>query len=89
MGCCYSFKYNGVYFSDVKLCEHQKDRKCNVKCLGCKLFTCEYLRKHGIRFALNKMSIALAFFTKKQRELLRTTFFVSKETVIETVMKGK
>ena len=89
MGCCYSFKYNGLYFSDVKLCEHQKDRKCDVKCLGCKLFTCDYLRNHGIRFTLNKMPIALAFFTKKQRELLRTTFFVSKETVIETVMKGK
>lgn len=88
MGCCYSFKYNGWKFSDVKLCEHQKDQKCNVKCLGCKLFTCDYLRKRGIRFTLEKMPVALAFFSKKQREILRTTFFVSKEEVINKVMKA-
>jgi hypothetical protein len=35
------------------------------------------------------MPIAVAFFTKKQREILRTTFFVSKETVINKVIKGK
>jgi hypothetical protein len=89
MGCCYSFKYNGWHFSDVKLCEHQKEQKCNVKCLGCKLFTCDYLRKRGIRFTLNKMPVALAFFSKKQREILRTTFFVEKEIVIEKVIKEK
>lgn len=87
MGCCYSFNYNGLYFSDVKLCEHQKNQKCNVKCLGCKLFTCDYLRKRGIRFTLNKMPVALAFFSKNQREILRTTFFVEKEKVIEKVIK--
>lgn len=87
MGCCYSFKYNGWYFSDVKLCKHQKEQRCAVKCLGCKLFTCDYLRKRGIRFTLQKMPIALAFFTKKQREILRTTFFVGKEEVIKKVIK--
>ena len=87
MGCCYSFNYNGLSFSDVKLCEHQKEQKCSVKCLGCKLFTCEYLRKRGIRFTLEKMPIALAFFSKKQREILRTTFFVEKDAVIKKVVK--
>lgn len=87
MGCCYSFDYNGLYFSNVKLCEHQKEHKCDIKCMACKLFTCEYLRKHGIRFTLEKMPVALAFFSKKQRNILRTTFFVEKETVIKKVMK--
>lgn len=82
MGCCYAFKYNGIQFSDIRLCEHMKDRKCDVKCLGCKLFTCEYLRKHGIWFKLKEMSIAKACFSKKQLEILRTTFFVDKEEVI-------
>jgi len=89
MGCCYSFKYNGLQFSDVKLCEHQNEHKCNVKCLGCKLFTCDYLKKHGIRFSLSNMPIALAFFSKKQREILRTTFFTTKEDVLAKVLKGK
>lgn len=88
MGCCYSFKYNGLYFSDVKLCEHQKEQQCDIKCMACKLFTCEYLRKRGIRFTLNKMPVALAFFSKKQRELLRTTFFVDKEVVINKIVSG-
>ncbi len=89
MGCCYSFKYNGLQFSDIKLCEHQKDHRCNVKCLGCKLFTCKYLKDHGIRFTLNNMPIALAFFNKKQREILRTTFFVTKEEILNKVIKSR
>lgn len=87
MGCCYSFKYNGIRFSDIKLCEHLKDKGCSVKCLGCKLFTCEYLRKHGIRFSLEKMSVARSIFSKKQREILRTTFFVPKGEVIEKLIQ--
>lgn len=87
MGCCYSFKYKLGTFYDVKLCEHQKDKKCDVKCLGCKLFTCQYLKKHGIKFALSDMPIALAFFSKKQREILRTTFFVSEEEVLKNILK--
>lgn len=89
MGCCYSFNYNGIRFSDIKLCEHQKDKKCEVKCLGCKLFTCDYLKNHGIKFSLENMPLALAFFPKKQRELLRTTFFTSKENVLARVIAGK
>ena len=89
MGCCYSFKYNGIQFSDVKLCEHQKNSRCDVKCLGCKLFTCDYLKKHGIKFSLENMPIALAFFSKKQREILRTTFFTTKDDVICKVLNCK
>jgi len=88
MGCCYSFKFNGWQISDVKLCEHQRDGGCDVKCLGCKLFTCKYLKEHGIKFSLENMPIALAFFSKKQREILRTTFFTSKENVLNDVIKG-
>jgi len=87
MGCCYSFKYNGLQFSEVRLCKHQKEQKCDVKCLGCKLFTCDYLRKHGVRFKLENIPIALAFFSKKQREILRTTFFTSKENIINKIIK--
>jgi len=87
MGCCYSFKYNGIQFSDIKLCEHQKDHKCDVKCLGCKLFTCDYLKKHGVRFSLENMPVALAFFSRKQREILRTTFFTSKNIILDKVLR--
>jgi len=86
MGCCYSFKYNGIQFSDIKLCQHQKNSRCDVKCMGCKLFTCSYLKKHGIKFSLENMPIALAFFNKKQREILRTTFFVSREEVLNKLL---
>ena len=89
MGCCYSFKYNGIHFSDVGLCKYQKEQKCEAKCLGCKLFTCDYLKKHGIRFSLDNMPIALAFFSKKQREVIRTTFFVTKEEVLNKIIKCK
>ena len=87
MGCCYSFKYNGIQFSDIKLCEHLKENGCEVKCLGCKLFTCDYLKKHGIRFSLENMSVAKAIFSKRQREILRTTFFVEKAKVLMELVK--
>ncbi|MBQ7668986.1 MAG: hypothetical protein IJS47_06640 [Clostridia bacterium] len=92
MGCCYSFKYHSllgcpVSFYDISLCKHLRSHSCSVKCLGCKLFTCKYLRKRGIVFKLDYMVIAKGFFTKGQRELLRTTFFVTKEEVLDKLMK--
>jgi len=87
MGCCYSFKYNGLVCYNIELCKHLKNRSCDAKCLGCKLFTCKYLKKRGIIFRLDYMVIAKGFFNKKQRELLRTTFFVTKEEVMEKLMK--
>ena len=87
MGCCYSFKYNGLACYNISLCKHLKNRSCDAKCLGCKLFTCKYLKERGIIFKLDYMIIAKGFFNKQQRELLRTTFFVTKDEVMEKLMK--
>jgi len=48
MGCCYSFKYNGLVTTDIHLCKHLVNRSCDAKCLGCKLFTCKYLKKRSL-----------------------------------------
>lgn len=87
MGCCYSFKYNGLACYNIALCKHLKNRSCDAKCLGCKLFTCKYLKERGIIFKLDYMIVAKGFFNKKQRELLRTTFFVTKGEVMEKLMR--
>ena len=50
MGCCYSFYYGkGGMPIDTGVCKHLINNACNTKCIRCKMFTCRYLRKKGIK----------------------------------------
>lgn len=85
MGCCESFDIKFNFIVNVRLCKYLGEKGCTVKNLGCKLFTCNYLRKQGYRFKLEKMLLARCFFTRRQREILRTSFFITKEEVLKKI----
>lgn len=92
MGCCYSFKYstNPLKFIDgVHLCDHIKSKSCDIKCIGCKLFTCKYLKEKGISFKAKDIFLIDTFFNKKQQEIIERNLFFPKEKIIEKLISDK
>ena len=82
-GCCYSYL-------DKKNCDHlNKDGTCNVKCLGCKLFTCNYLKKQGYKYKLKNIYLSKYFFNFWQRNFIEYTFRKPKEYVLKGILKRR
>ena len=72
IGCCRHFekhKQFGLFFGEKLVpCEKLgKDGHCTIKCLCCKLMTCEYLNKKGIRFKQKEIFPIDCIFNWRQR----------------------
>lgn len=78
-GCC-NGKSRGV-------CSHLKNGRCEVQSIACKLFTCRYLEKKGIRFRVRDFPLLNYFFNRKQKEVLTYQFFRTKEETIDELMR--
>lgn len=84
MGCCYSFYYgkDGIPVN-TGLCKYLSDKGCTVKCLRCKMFTCKYLRKKGIKFLTKDFLLLDIFLNRKQKKYLEGAFFKPQEEIIQ------
>lgn len=85
MGCCYAFyyrKYDGipVYTGE---CPHLTPTGCDTKCLGCKIFTCRYLKSLGYKFKSDDYFLLRVFLNKKQKKFTDTTYFKTKDEILE------
>lgn len=87
-GCCHHFKnkYLGPLTKLVP-CEYLKeDHTCGAKCISCKLFTCDYLRKKGIQFKIKDIFLLDVFFNPLQKYFIKTMVFTPKEKIIKRLM---
>ena len=80
-GCCYSYLNNKkcTYLSD--------DGKCQIKNIGCKLFTCDFLHKQGYNYKLNDIYLAKYFFNFWQKYYIENETRKPKEEIIKGIMK--
>lgn len=68
-------------------CKYLIDSTCTMKsCMACKLFTCHYLRKKGIKHNINDYILS-NFFDSKEKYILENSFWTPKEIVIERLLK--
>lgn len=74
-GCCYSESRGG-------LCENLKDKKCSIKSISCKLYSCEYLRKKKVNFRMKNIPLIKYFFNVKQKYYIKYSFFKPKSYVM-------
>ena len=82
-GCCYSYYKK-------ESCKHLIPGKgCQIKNIGCKIFTCYYLRRNGHRYKLNDIYLARYFFNTRQKLYMEYTFFVDKDEIIKEVIKRR
>lgn len=80
-GCCYSY-------SKGENCKYLGDKGCTIKCLGCKLFTCFYLRKtEKARYKVDSIPFVKYFFNARQKFYMENTFFTEKDTIVKEVLK--
>ncbi len=57
-------------------------KRCSIKCIGCKLFTCNYLNRKGIKYPINKIPYLKYFLSLRQKLITRVSFFRKKENII-------
>lgn len=50
---------NGCCYKEISKCNHLNEGKCTISCMACKLFSCPYLSKMGIRILCKR------FYTSK------------------------
>lgn len=87
-GCCHHFK-NKILgpLSKLTLCEYLKeDYTCGAKCISCKLFTCDYLEKKGIKFKIKDILLLDTFFNPIQKYFIKYMVFTPKEKIIKRLM---
>lgn len=88
IGCCRHFKHKRLGpFSKFIPCEHlSEDKTCGAKCISCKLFTCPYLEKKGIKFKINEILLLNVFFNPIQKYFIKTMVFTPKEKIIRRLL---
>ena len=96
-GCCgYAFDIDDkkrIWFGVTKFetCKYLEEGKgCTTANTACKIFACKYLRKNK-SFYINPKELILlqSFFNKRQRHFLTYDYFMSREMLIEKVVKAK
>ena len=90
IGCCRHYKnklLGPLLPNNFTPCEYLKeDHTCSAKCLGCKLFTCDYLRKKGIRFKMKDILLLDVFFNPLQKYYIKVKVFTPKEKILKRLM---
>ena len=81
-GCCYSDSRGG-------LCEHLKDRHCEISAISCKLYACPVLRENKINFRMKDIPLIKYFFNIKQKYYIKYSFFKDKTYVMYKLMEKK
>lgn len=68
-------------------CKYLIDSKCTLgNCMACKLFTCKTLRKKGIIHRVDDYPLTKYFFTSKQKDILRFSYWTPREIVLDRLM---
>ena len=80
-GCCYG--------TNRGLCKNCIDGRCSIKSLSCNLLTCSYLKKQGIKYSVNDISLLKYFFNIRQKYILDTSIFKDKDEIISLLLKNR
>ena len=82
MGCCYHFNKIGI-FGKINLCENLRDRACTIKCISCKLFTCDYINK---KYRIKDIFLLDYFFNPIQKLVIKSNCFNTKEQIMKKLL---
>ena len=68
-------------------CKYLVDSVCTLgNCMACKLFTCSTLKKLGIVENINDYVLTKYFFTNKQKDILKFSYWTPREIVLDRLM---
>lgn len=91
IGCCHHYKnklLGPLLPNNLIPCEYLKeDHTCGAKCIGCKLFTCDYLEKKGIKFRIKDILLLDVFFNPIQKYFIKCMVFTPKDKIMKRLMR--
>ena len=90
VGCCRQYKNKllgpfALYNSRWQICEHLNNKRCSIKSMGCKLYTCDYLHSKGIKFKIKDIPM-LQEFNLIQKYILKYSVYTPKEKTIRRLL---
>lgn len=77
-GCCYT---------KGRICPNLINNNCSIKCLPCKLFTCRYLEKRGIKYRPWNYLMIRLFLSYNQMNILDSYLYTSKDIIMNKLLK--
>ena len=80
-GCCYQHKKG--------LCKYLVNNSCSIECISCQLFMCDYLQKKIKSLEIDKIFPLKKVFNKKQRDIIKYSFFKKKEEILELLISNQ
>lgn len=90
-GCCRKFEHKGgmmLPFNKLIPCEYLSETgRCTIKSIGCKLFTCDFLNKKGIKFRVKNVIALDTIFNPIQKLLLKLSIYKPQEITINKLLK--
>lgn len=85
--CCYYFSKFRIFGKPIH-CRYLINKSCTVKCMACKLFACEKIKKEfGVSYTPNTFLPIKLFFNPVQKLLLQYTLFTPEDKIIKRLMK--
>lgn len=81
-GCCHGYK-------EGKNCHYLGEHGCNIRNVACKLYTCPYLKKRGIKYSINKIYCTRYMLNWSQKVYLMSTFFIPKNEVLPGLIRKR
>lgn len=88
-GCCHHFRIKCLGpLTKLVLCEYlnKENYTCDAKCIGCKLFTCDYLERKGVKFRIKDILLLDTFFNPIQKYFIKYKVFTPKEKILKILM---
>ncbi len=89
IGCCRHFKTKWLgFFSTLVKCEYlnENTKMCDANCISCKLYTCNYLEKKGVKFKIKDILLLDVFFNPLQKYFIKYMVFTPKEKIIKRLL---
>lgn len=94
-GCCHSFIRNKNIKAhktteELTLCSYLgEDKSCQIKCISCKFFVCQYLKNKGVYLDILDNFLLRSTFTRKQLDVIHINFFKTEDAIIKKLIKVK
>lgn len=83
-GCCRHYK--NLFSRKLIKCKYLKSKKCTANCITCKFFTCDTLKKQGIKFNINDFYLINYYFNIFQKFIIKYSYFTLENKIIKRLM---
>ena len=88
-GCCRHAKdmsFFSLMTSELVECEYLNDKRCIADCITCKLYTCPFLNKLGIKIKIKDLFLINNYFNFVQKLIIKTSPFTPKEKILKKLV---